>query len=434
MKHNKLYENSVLASLLNQFKQEVFEYESPLSPIIEAAKIISANQNKITLLRIRDYDMLVVSNIVTRDRLLRLMNAKSDIEAYRKLYYALNNPKRIKESSIENYPFCKRSSLNKIPILKFYPKDAGRYITSSIIIGKDPELDYLNASIHRLLIVNEDSMVIRIVPRHLYTMFMKYKKLGKKMPITINITTHPLVLLASASSPPYGVFELEVANTLLNEQLRVDYSLHEGIPSLLNSDVVITGYIDPEVYLDEGPFVDVLGTYDIVRKQPMIKVKDIYVRENGLYHTILPGGVEHRVLMGFPKEVTIWESVSKVVSEVKGVRLTLGSGGWLHAVVAIKKRYEGEGKNAILAAFTAHPSLKHVVVVDDDIDIDDPNDIEWAIATRFRADRDLILINLAIGTSRDPMSEKGLTTKMGLDATKPLNKDPIHFTKAKFDQ
>jgi len=426
-------ESSILSPILSEFKHDVIVYKYPLNPVVEAAKKIWERQDKIVVFHVDGSSIPVVSNIVTRWRLLRILNARSDVEAYKKLVHALNNPRKIGEGSLKNHPFNKVKSLTSIPILKFYPKDAGRYITSAIVIGRDPELGYLNASIHRLLVIDESTMVIRIVPRHLHTMLMKYKRMGKKMPISIAITVHPIVLLASASSPPYGVFELEVANTLLNGILEVDYSLGDEVPILLNADIVMKAYIDPQLYVDEGPFVDILGIYDIVRKQPIVKVEEIYVREGGFYHTILPGGIEHKVLMGFPREAVIWDSVSRVVSEVKSVRLTPGSGSWLHAVISIKKRSEGEGKNAILAAFAAHPSLKHVIVVDDDIDIDNPDEIEWALATRFRADRDLIIINYVKGSTLDPTSENGLTSKMGIDATKPLDKDPTYFEKAKFD-
>ena len=145
------------------------------------------------------------------------------------------------------------------------------------------------------------------------------------------------------------------------------------------------------------------------------------MHENPLFHIILPGGREHQLLMGFPREAMIWENIRKVVPKVHKVRLTIGGGGWLHAVVAIDKNSEGDAKNAILAAFAAHPSLKHVVVVDGDIDPDNPYEVEWAIATRFQADKDIVIIRNARGSSLDPSSSNGLTTKMGIDATAPLH-------------
>ncbi|MEM0497569.1 MAG: UbiD family decarboxylase, partial [Acidilobaceae archaeon] len=173
--------------------------------------------------------------------------------------------------------------------------------------------------------------------------------------------------------------------------------------------------------LEEGPYVDVIGTYDRVRLQPVLRVESVYVNKDEYTHVILSGGLESSLLIGFPREAAIWESVSRVVPKVYKVRLTPASGGWLHAVISIDKRHEGDGKNAILAAFAAHPSLKHVVVVNSDIDPDDLGQVEWAIATRFQADKDLIIIRNVRGSTLDPSSKDGLTAKMGLDATKPIN-------------
>jgi len=114
--------------------------------------------------------------------------------------------------------------------------------------------------------------------------------------------------------------------------------------------------------------------------------------------------------------------VKRVVPKVHGVRLTEGGAMWLHAVVSITKQHDGDGKNAILAALAGHPSLKHVVVVDEDIDIYDDREVEWAVATRFQADRDLVIIPNARGSSLDPSATRSLTAKWGIDATKPLDR------------
>lgn len=180
--------------------------------------------------------------------------------------------------------------------------------------------------------------------------------------------------------------------------------------------------------------MDILGTYDEVREQPVVRITRVYVRRDSplIAHALVAGYSEHKILMGIYREVKIWQLVNNVVPEVKAVRLTDGGCGWLHAVIAIRKQSDGDPKNAIMAAFVAHPSLKHVVVVDDDINIDDPSEVEWAIATRFRADEDLVLIKYARGSTLDPVAidpVQGITTKVGIDATRPLNSDVSRFRK-----
>jgi len=131
-----------------------------------------------------------------------------------------------------------------------------------------------------------------------------------------------------------------------------------------------------------------------------------------VYQGILPSRSEHRLLMGLPREALIWKSVSKVVPKVHAVNLSLGRSGWLHAIVSIEKQLEGDGKNALLAAFAAHPSLRHAVAVDSDIDVYDVSDVEWAIATRFQASEDLLIIKNAQGSTLDSSAdqETGLTS------------------------
>jgi UbiD family decarboxylase len=159
----------------------------------------------------------------------------------------------------------------------------------------------------------------------------------------------------------------------------------------------------------------------------------MYYRKDAIWHVLPPGGLEHKILMGMPREPTIFAEVNKVC-ECKGVNITPGGCSWLHAVVSIKKKNEDDGKQAIEAAFAGHKSLKHVVIVDEDIDIDSQMDVEWAVATRVQADKDVIIKTKQKGSSLDPSADPNTydTAKMGIDATKPLIAHGKNFTKAKW--
>jgi len=199
------------------------------------------------------------------------------------------------------------------------------------------------------------------------------------------------------------------------------------------AELVLEGKISASEKVVEGPFVDITGTYDVERKQPVVEVVGVMRRKDYVYQALLPSGAEHRLLMGLPREVLIWESVSKVVPKVGAVNLSMGGSGWLHAVISIEKQLDGDGKNALLAAFAAHPSLKHAVVVDSDVDVCNVSDVEWAVATRFQASEDLIIIENVRGSTLDSSAdqETGLTAKMGVDATRPLSKPKEKFERAK---
>lgn len=369
--------------------------------------------------KIKDSWIKAVGNVVnTRDKLYRALRVENDYDAYKKVLKALSSNPRIKEEVFD----LKKTDrdLTRLPAAKFYEKDGGRYITSSIVVACLEE--QCNASVHRIMVLGKDKATIRIVPRHLYYIYKENLKRGKDTPIAIVIGVHPAILLASSLSPPYGVFEIGLASTLIGNTVRVARTPTYNLPVPSTAEIVVEGRLTDRL-VDEGPFVDITLTYDKVRKQPLIVVDNIYVNEDPLFHIILPGGREHQIFMGFPREAMIWDNVRKVVPKVVKVRLTRGGGGWLHAIISIVKNVDGDAKNAILAAFAAHPSLKHVVVVDPDVDPDNLVEVEWAIATRFQAHKDLVLITNARGSTLDPSTQDGLTSKLGIDATKPLNEE-----------
>ena len=188
------------------------------------------------------------------------------------------------------------------------------------------------------------------------------------------------------------------------------------------AEVVLEGILTHELDT-EGPFLDLTGTMDGVRQQPVFRVTAITYRRDPIFHALLPAGLEHKNLMGMPRESTIFAEVNKV-TRCTGVVITPGGCSWLHAVVQIDKQGPNDGCQAIAAAFRGHGSLKHVVVVDADVDIYDPAAVEWAIATRFQAGRDLLLFPDRPGSSLDPSAQqvpgqKTCSDKVGLDATIP---------------
>lgn len=312
--------------------------------------------------------------------------------------------------------------LKDLPIPKFYPRDGGRYITAGVAIAEFE--GKRNLSFHRLMLLDKERFAIRLVPRHLYTMWKTASTKGKDLPVAFCVGVLPEVLLAAATSTDYGKDELEIASALKYEcsgsPLEVA-KLKGGMQVPAHSEFVIEGRLTQEM-VDEGPFVDITGTYDDVRRQPVFKVDRVYMRRDPIFHIVLPGGLEHYLLMGLPREPMIFRTVGQAVPRVHAVRMTEGGCCWLHGVVSITKNKEGDGMNAIMAAFTGHPSMKMVTVVDADIDINDDRLVEWAVATRFQAERGLLVVNNAAGSSLDP-SASGTTSKIGIDATKPLGEN-----------
>jgi 2,5-furandicarboxylate decarboxylase 1 len=336
------------------------------------------------------------------------------------------------EKTIENEPpFRKNSStdLYDLPIVMHFEKDAGHYITSSAVYAKDQEKGNQNSSIHRFLRLDRTHMVIRMVEgRHLHKCYSFAKEHGEDLKVSIVVGVHPTISIASAYQAAYGFDEMILANSLLKGELSLTKSDYSGLYIPAFSEIIIEGTILQDKTADEW-MVEMLRTYDIKRQQPVFELDRIRFRDNAIFHDILPGYSEHRLLMGLPVEAKLYEGVKNVVTSTQTVHLSDGGSNWLTAIIQIHKRLEGESKNALIAAFANHPSLKMAIVVDDDIDPTDPIAIEYAISTRCQADKGILLIPNAKGSSLDPSSDQVnlLTTKLGIDATVSLLKDKERF-------
>jgi UbiD family decarboxylase len=315
--------------------------------------------------------------------------------------------------------------LEKIPILKHFENDGGNYITSGVFIAKHPEYGQ-NADFHRCMQLSKDEMSVRVVRSRNFDTFLQEVK---ELDVAICLGNSPNVLVAAAISVDIGINELEIANAL--ESLKVVQAKTVDLLIPAECEFVIEGTVFLDRRNAEGPFVDLTGTYDVIRQEPTLKVKTITHRKNPLWHALLPGGLEHKLLMGMPREPTIFK---KVIQEVKCLDVNVNPGGcsWLHAIVQIDKQNKEDSKKAIQATFAGHPSCKHVFIVDKDIDIYNPLEVEWAMATRFQGDVDLVVMDKTPGSSLDPSAEPGtkMTTKIGFDLTKPLDQKSANFDKA----
>lgn len=399
--------------------------DEKVSVNLEAAEFLKKNpKDTIIMENIRESDMKVISGICnTREKIARALN--TDVTGItQKIMGAINNPLPINDfkSPQDSFDISKTADLTELPVLTYYSRDGGPYITSGVIIAKDPETGVRNASIHRMLVLDKDRLTARIVPRHLYTYHQRAEALDEPLELAIAIGMHPATLLATTTSVPINVDELEVANNFHHGEMKlikcetVDLEVPE-------CEILLEGRMLPHERAEEGPFVDLTDTYDVVRMEPVIELDRMHFQSDSMYHAIMPAGFEHKLLQGLPQEPRIFNSVQNTVPTVKNVALTEGGCCWLHAAVSIQKQTQGDGKNVIMAALAAHPSLKHCVVVDEDIDIFDAEDVEYALATRVKGDDDILIVPGARGSSLDPCAKPdGTTTKVGVDATKPLDK------------
>ncbi len=362
----------------------------------------------------------VAINILTRSRLCESFGVNPG-ELIDILAWAMENPSEPLIVDVTNAPVMentmKEVDIRNLPIPWHYREDGGRYQSSSIIIAQYGGVR--NTSFHRQLIRSNNTTSVRLVPRHLRTMVESARNDGQEVDIAVVNGPDPVVLLAAAMSFDEPLDELRVASALherlYGAALEV-FELPNGVIAPTKSEYVMEARITMDTD-EEGPYVDITGTVDDIRQEPVIEYDSIHHRNSPIFHALIPAGVEHMTLMGMPRAPTIKTAVSKVV-ECKDVYLTEGGSGWLSSVVQIVPEKIGDGKRAIEAALDGHKSMKQVIVVDEDIDITNSTRVEWALMTRWQPDKDTIILSDQKGSSLDPSrSPEGTTSKIGMDAT-----------------
>ena len=418
---------------MNINDENIIEITEELSCDYELSKVLRKYPKDTVIIKnVKGFDMPVISGICnTREKIANSINCEVS-EITEKIISAMENPLKVdKFTDFSDYNTLD-INLDKLPILTHYKRDGGAYITAGVVFARDPKTGIQNASIHRMMVLDNERLVIRIVPRNLYTYFQNAKELGEDLEIAIAIGMDPAILLASTTSIPIDFNEMDVANAFKNGELELIKCGNLEVPP---ADIILEGKISVTETVAEGPFVDLTDTYDIIRDQPIINLEKMHIKkDNPAYHAIIPAGFEHKLLQGLPQEPRIFKAVKNAVPTVENVVLTEGGCCWLHSVISINKQTEGDGKNAIMAALSAHPSLKHCVVVDRDVNVFDAEDVEYAISTRVKGDRDIMIVPNVRGSSLDPVAESdGTTTKIGVDATKSL-KTLEKFERVSFGQ
>ncbi|MEZ0606728.1 UbiD family decarboxylase [Paraburkholderia sp. IW21] len=318
-----------------------------------------------------------------------------------------------------------------LPIPTHSEHDNGPYITGGLVIARNPRTGVQNVSINRIQVHGPDRMAILLLPRHLYAFQRAAEEAGDALDVAVAIGVDPLTMLASQAITPIDHDELEIAGALHGTPLPVVKCVTNDVHVPAFAEIVIEGRILPNVREPEGPFGEFPKYYSAREAREVIEVTAVTHRSDPIFHTIVPAEMEHLLLGAIPREATLLSHLQRSHPGVKDVHLSVGGVCRYHLWVQFEKKREGEAKNVILCAFGAHYDIKQVVVVDTDVDVHDPAEIEWAIATRFQADRDLVVIEGAQGSPLDPSTTvgqpgdapphlQGVSAKMGLDATRPV--------------
>ncbi len=356
-------------------------------------------------------------NILSRERLCAALNIDAG-ELIDILGSSMENPSE--PIIVEDGPVLECSHANpklgELPIPWHYSEDRGRYMSASIVIAEYEGIR--NVSFHRQFLRDDNHVVARLVPRHLRSMVDSARSNGDEVPIAIVNGADPVVLLAAAMSFNEPLDELSVASTLHErfygsklELITLDNGISVPADCEYAMEAAITCSDDAE-----GPYVDITGTLDEIRSEPVFRIDTIHHRNGPIFHALIPALSEHITLMGLPRAPTIKSAVS-AVTKCNDVWLSEGGCGWLSAVISITPTSENDGRKAIEAAFEGHKSMKMVTVVDSDIDVSNATRVEWAMMTRWQPDTDTIILSGQKGSSLDPSQVNGLTAKIGFDAT-----------------
>jgi len=314
-----------------------------------------------------------------------------------------------------------------LPLPTHNEHDGGPYIAAGIMIVRNPKTGKQNVSIHRCQLTWPNRLGVLVLPRHTFAFHRMAEEAGQPLDAAIVIGVDPLTLLASQAIVPIDHDELEIAGALQGRPLPVVKCLTSDIRVPAEAEIVIEGRLLPGVREPEGPFGEFPQTYGTRSNREVMEVVAVTHRRDAIFHTMVGGGLEHLLLGAIPKEATLLIHLRRNFTNVLDVHLSPGGTMRFHLFVKIKKNQEGQGKNVILGAFAGSFDLKHVIVVDEDVDIHNPTEVEWAVATRFQADRDLVIVPESQGSKLDPSNRDGVGAKMGLDATKPLAASEMTF-------
>jgi 2,5-furandicarboxylate decarboxylase 1 len=318
--------------------------------------------------------------------------------------------------------------LTKLPIPLQFTVDAAPYITAGQISARDPITGVDTTGFHRLMLKGKDRLGISLHSRRrLYEYHRRAEEKGQSLPVAIAIGTHPLHYMGSmVYAYPQNVRKFEIIGGLFGEPYRLARCGVADIEVPAGAEIVIEGEILAGVREPEGPFSEFTGYASHRSTQNVFVAKRVRMRRDAIYHSVVSGMSQDHILVScITREGEILNALRRNLPNVRNVHVPHTTCGAFMAFVSMKKTAEGEPQMAVMATFGTELYTKYVVVVDDDVDIFNMNDVMWAIATRVRAEKDIVLIPGCKGAIIDPTSDPQTftLTKMGIDATRPADKD-----------
>ena len=415
-----------LQEVKERYPSEYVEIDREISPAYETTAIVTKLelQKRTPVLffrKVKGTDFPVVVNTCASRSLVAASVGVGKDELSEKYLHALNN--KIKPMVVKGGPAQEvvhlgdQADLTRLPQLIYHNTDVGPYISGSIVMAKDPDTGVYNSSYDRLMVKGPRKLGIYMTPgKHLGQIYERCEQQAKPMELAIVLGNHPAWCMGALFIGSYATDERDVMGGLMGKPLEViparTIDLH--VPAL--AEIVIEGEVVPFEREDEGPYGEFTGYSAGQVKRPYINIKAITHRKGAIFQDVCGGPHRELLLMStIPMEPSILHFLQSCIPAVQAVRCPAP----FTLFVSIKKTREGQAKQVLLTAFAADMQVKHCVVVDDDIDINDNAAVIRAMATRVQADRDLFIIKRVSHDELDPSRPEGIpaSDKMGIDAT-----------------
>ena len=413
----------------------LLKVEDEVDPELEITSIMFQQPERAMLFkRVKGYDMPIVGNFMGGEENVLAIYQKDVRELGQFITEGLKNPvppKKVKAGPVQEVFHDNPDLTELLPLPRYTPNDGGRYISAGVVISRDSESGVYNASYHRFMHVERNRLLIKLdLGRHLRILLERAKARGEALPIAV-VLGPDIGTMYAGSIPgtqlPLEVDEYHVASGIRRRPVELVDCQTVPLQVPAEAEIVLEGSISTDERMEEGPFMEFAGLHSDVEMAPVTTINCLYHRRNPIWHVMMakePATFRKHVL-----ERSILNAVKAVAPGVTDVVLTAGGLYRFHLNIRMKKRNaddEGYQRNAIYAAITAFRELDLVIVVDDDIDIRNPVDVEWALAMRWEASKGLILMPASRGNEHVTISEEGVRTKVGIDATLPYGFSKIH--------
>lgn len=318
-----------------------------------------------------------------------------------------------------------------LPVPTFFERETGPYITAGVIVARDPVTGRRNISIARGKLLGENRIMLGIAPNHhLARMIRESRALGRRLDVAMTIGNCPALLMASNYYVDHGHDEYEIAGHLLGEPLQIVLGRTVAVEVPTVCEIVLEGTVGDE-WVEEGLVSEFHGMYVNYGKGVVMTVSALTQRRDAIFQTILPGyHAEHMLIGGEAIGATTCYNVKRAVPAVRDVHIPISGGGRLQAVISLEDAAPGEAQKAIFAAWAHCNLIKHIVIVDADVNVRDPEQVGYAIATRMRGEQDLVIVPGGRADRAEPLEANGTVTKIGFIAQRTPHGSRTDFSPA----